>query len=315
MNGRTMISTGQQQYETPIGTKITIGFLRALGRLPFSLRSKCGYYLGCAVGLFPSREQRIARAQLRAFLGGDTRAMTRRAFGSAGSYLLEVLSLQPMLSASYPKITCTNWERITHLLNSDRPVVAFTAHTGNWDLLAAYCIARGAKVSTIGREARHPIVQGVLTWMREQYGIETIWRSDRSGLKRLISCFREKRVIAALIDQDTRVESIFVPFFGRPARTPSSLAALGKKFDAYFVTAFIVRTADDRFEITIEELPQDIPDEEMLTLYNSRLEAIIRKYPEQWVWFHKRWRSMPDGHTLSSSEYLKWLDTLAVRDS
>jgi KDO2-lipid IV(A) lauroyltransferase len=174
--------------------------------------------------------------------------------------------------------------------------------------LAAYVISKGIPLTTIGREARNPTAQALLRAIREGYGIETIWRSDRSGLKRLLSCLKERRVVAALIDQDTRVESISVPFFGRSAKTPVSLITMGRKMNARFVTAFLFREGLTKYHVYVEELCEDSSDLEVLTSYNRRLEQYIRRYPSQWVWFHKRWRTKPDGVTLSSRQYRQELE-------
>jgi KDO2-lipid IV(A) lauroyltransferase len=144
--------------------------------------------------------------------------------------------------------------------------------------------------------------------MREAYGIDTIWRADKSGIKRIINCFKERRVMAALIDQDTRVDSVFVPFFGTPAKTPSALVDLGKRFNARFVSAFIIRTSGTQFEIHTAELDASQNPEEILAEYHQNLERLIRDYPDQWVWIHKRWRSGPSGTTLGTKEYLKTLE-------
>jgi KDO2-lipid IV(A) lauroyltransferase len=193
-------------------------------------------------------------------------------------------------------------------INDQRPIICLTAHTGNWDLLAAYVISRGIPLTTIGREARNPTAQAILRSIREGYGIETIWRSDRSGLKRIISCLKERRVLAALIDQDTRVESVSSVFFDRPAKTPVSLITMGRKMNARFVTAFLFREGLGRYRVFVEDLGEADTDIEILDRYNKRLESYIRRYPSQWVWFHKRWRTTPDGVTLSSREYARTLE-------
>lgn len=251
----------------------------------------------------------MTRLQLEKFLQvDDPGPLSRRVFAHAGRYTLQMLNLKPMTQAPLSNITCGNWEEIQGWLTEERPIVALTGHTGNWDLLAAYVIARGVKVTTIGREARNPLAQELLEKIRDSYGVETIWRSDRSGLKRVVSCLREKRVLAALIDQDTRVESDYVPFFGTHAKTPSSLVALGKKFNARFVTAFIFQTSARNFELYVDEIKNDSDSQSILTEYSSRLEALIRRYPEQWVWFHKRWRSQPGQETMGTRDYLEWLE-------
>jgi len=230
--------------------------------------------------------------------------VARRSFANAGTTLFESLRLHPILRLHQSKIRCTAWQEIERWTSDDRPIIALTAHTGNWDLLAAYMIHRGIPITTIGKEARNPVAQHILARMRLGYGIETQWRSDRRAVKRLVECLKERRVVAALIDQDTRVESVFVPFFGIQAKTPVSLITLGKRAQARFVSAFLVRVGFMRFEVLAEEFPGDLSEEEILTMYNARLEALIRRYPAQWVWFHKRWRSRPDGSVLSTREYV-----------
>lgn len=285
-----------------------LAFVRIVGALPFSVRSAIGGALGYVVGLLPFREKKIAALQLQAFLPDEnSSSLVPKIFAHVGRSILESFNLTPLTKDPEKHISCENWRDVERWTKEDRPIVALTAHTGNWDLLAAYVIARGLKVSTIGREARNPDLQVALRAMRDAYGIETIWRSDKSGVKRIVGCFKERRVMAALIDQDTRVDSCFVPFFGTPAKTPSALIELGKRYNARFVTAFIVRTKGTNFQIEVRELDSALTTEALLTEYNRRLEEVLRRHPDQWVWFHKRWRSHPSKGTLSSKEYMAWL--------
>jgi KDO2-lipid IV(A) lauroyltransferase len=293
-----------------LASVIMLAAVRAIGSLPFSLRSAFGGAVGNVVGRLPLREVRIARLQLEVFLPEvSARAIAPKVFANFGRSILESFNLTPLLREPFPNIRCDDWERIVSWTKDKRPIIALTAHTGNWDLLAAYAIARGVPISTVGREARNPDLQEVLKTLRRAYGIDTIWRSDRGGIKRIIECFKDRRVMAALIDQDTRVDSSFVPFFGTPAKTPSALIELGKRCDARFVTAFIVRVKGARFEIQAAEIDSSLPTLELLAEYHRRLEAIIRHHPEQWVWFHKRWRTKESGETLSTKSYLSMLSS------
>lgn len=283
--------------------------------LPFSARSLLGYALGLIGGLFPSREARIAKLQLSAFYGPTPPLLVARIFANAGRTMLESLRLAPFLAKAHERVTAPNWDEVQRWIAEDRPLIALTGHTGNWDLLAAYTIHRGIPLTTVGREAQNPTAQQILRSMREAYGIETIWRSDRGGVKRLLECLRDRRTVAALIDQDTRVDSVFVPFFGLPVKTPSALIAMGQKAQARFVSAFMFRTGPMRFETFIEELPSSGSVEEILAAYNQNLEALVRRFPSQWVWFHKRWRSRPDGETMGSRRYIEWLKGLPPRQA
>lgn len=285
--------------------RIGIALVSLVAILPITLRSAVGWVLGYTLGSLPLRDQHVARAQISTFLRAPRPdRVVRRAFANAGATLLESLRLRPLLASRRGRIRCDAWSQIEQWVSADRPIVALTGHTGNWDLLAAYMIHRGIPITTIGKEARNPAAQHLLARMRHGYGIETLWRSDRRAVKRLMECLKERRVVAALIDQDTRVESRYIPFFGCPAKTPSSLISLGKRAHARFVSAFLFRVGFMRYEVFVEEFPEDLPEDEILRLYNARLETLIRRYPAQWVWFHKRWRSRPDGSVLSTREYL-----------
>lgn len=288
--------------------RVLLGTLAITKRIPLPLRSRVGWYGGYLAGHLPLRERRIAELQLQMVFGPhEARRLTPRVFAHVGRTFLESLNLTPFFS-SPGQLTCKQWEMINPWKSHARPMVVLTAHTGNWDLLAAYTIAEGFRVTTIGREARNPAVQSALAALRDAYGVETIWRSDKLGVKRLMTCLRENRVVAALIDQDTRVDSEFVPFFAIPAKTPSSLIALGKKYNARFVSAFLLRQLDGTYEMFVRELDATQDAIGMLSEYHAHLEALIREYPDQWVWFHKRWRSQPGEKTMSTKEYLRWLE-------
>lgn len=290
-------------------SRALVGLLSTIGLLPISARSAIGGAIGNLVGRLPLREARIASLQVQAFLPeAPPSKIVPKVFENVGRSMMESLNLQPLLKPPFKNISCPQWDTITQWTKEDRPIIALTAHTGNWDLLAAYTIARGIPLSTVGKEARNPSVQVALRSMREAYGIDTIWRSDKSGIKRIIGCFKERRVMAALIDQDTRVDSVYVPYFGALAKTPSALVDLGKRFNARFVTAFIVRTKGTHFEIHAEELDGSKSTEEILAQYHRNLERLVRERPDQWVWIHKRWRSDPSGRTLGTKDYLATLE-------
>ncbi len=280
-----------------------------LARLPLFLRRMIANSLGYALGLLPLRDRNIAVLQLRRFLP-EVPAIrtTRKVYQSLLQTLLEGINLTPLLKNIDHHVSCPSSNLIDNLLSQERPVVALTAHTGNWELMAAYMVHRGVPLATVGRPARKHTLQTILAGIRSKYGVRTLWRTKHSGSKELIAELQSGNTVAALIDQDTRVSSVFSPFFGVPARSPSGLIALGKRYNARLVTAFNVRTGPSQYTIFVEELDSTLSIEQTVDEFNQRLEHIIRSYPEQWVWFHKRWRSSPDRGTLSTSDYIDHLE-------
>src|SRR5262249_13548252 len=112
---------------------------------------------------------------------------------------------------------------------------------------------------------------------------------------------RRNRVVALLVDQDTgRGAGVFVPFFGRLARTPPGAALLALRSHTPVVTAFIERRAEGGHLIRIRRLPTDgrRGRGEVVALtaeFTAAIEAQIRRAPAEWVWWHERWRRQPDG--------------------
>ncbi len=288
--------------------------LRLSGALPLGLRQRCGYLLGMLFSLIPTQDRKIAKLQLKAFLGPSysKQGFLARIYGNLGQTIFECLNLQPLLDGGAACVIAPNWDKVEVMLSSGRPIVALSAHTANWDLLAAYLATHGVPLVTIGREAKNPLLHETLSNMREKYGVHTLWRSSQSLLRDLLECLKNNKVIAALIDQDTYVRGERVPFFGKPVSCPSTLIELGKRKNAIIVSGFISRTPKNTYEITVKEIDGDQSVSEILREYNSRLESHVRRFPDQWVWIHKRWRTLDDGVRLSSRAYIKYLQEFST---
>lgn len=288
-------------------THILRFLIAAIGLIPIPIRTRIGAALGWVFSWIPTRDRRIAQLQLKCFLPPQLDPVAiSDVYRSVGSSITEGLNLTPLINNMSQVVHTPHEDRIQDLLGRGKPIIAFTAHTGNWDLMAAYYVSRGLALSTVGRRARNQVLQDILTDIRSDYGIRTLWREDPSSTRELLRTLKRGEIVAALIDQDTTVTSLSVPFFGQPASTPSALAALGLRLGAVFASSFIFRTAPLRYEVVVDELIGDTP-EELLHQYHQRLEHYLKQWPAQWVWFHKRWRTLPSGQRMSSRQYLTWL--------
>lgn len=277
-----------------------LSLLSCLGHLPLRWRKAVGWHLGALFSFLPTPDRRIAKLQMGLCLQAPP--PVSRVYGNIGQTVMESLNLDPLLKAQ--AVRCDNWDRLVGLLDRGKGVVTLTAHTGNWDLLAAWVVSRGVVLTAVGREARSPMLQALLRSLRARYGIDTVWRSrGAGGLKEIIEKLGRNEVVAALVDQDTRVKSEMAPFFGRLAATPCTLVELAKRQGAAIVSAFIFREADGRFVLRAEEINGALSVRDILGEYNRRLEASLKDYPDQWVWFHKRWRTNEAGVRFSSREY------------
>lgn len=283
--------------------------IKTIGLVPFIIRSWIGWIIGFIWGLLPLRDQKLTRLQGRLFLKEHRKLFVPLVFGSVGRTILETLNLRPILKNHQKYIVCENWRAAEDAIKEGKGIIAFSSHTGNWDLLAAYCVARGVNLTAIGREARNPFGQVLLEALREINGVRSMWRSKRALVKEIMSLLKNNGIVAALIDQDTRVAGIFTNFFGYPAHTPHTFASLAIKLEAPIFAGFVGRTNwGSHYKVNLTRLDPSDGVAGIIKQYNQLLEQHIRNFPTQWVWFHKRWRTKVDGYRMSSSEYREWLE-------
>lgn len=186
------------------------------------------------------------------------------------------------------------WEQVEAAKARGAPIVILTGHCGNWEVLAAVINGRGLNMRVAAREVDSPELNRWIVTLRSRFGTETIERGAAGAARKLLATLREGGALGMLIDQDTRVEGVWVPFFGRPAYTPVGAAKIALKLGAAVVPAFIERRADGshlaRFAPPLT-LPADATA--ATARMTAAIEAQVRAVPEQWVWWHKRWRRQP----------------------
>jgi KDO2-lipid IV(A) lauroyltransferase len=234
---------------------------------------------------FPQSDPMIVAAMAK----GCFRALARNAFDALR---LAHLSRKKVIALC----TVEGEEHLQGACDAGRGVVAITGHIGCWELLAAYFSCKGYKVSVIYREMKDRKLDSLLVGMRSRHGTASIPRGASA-----VSAFKVLRrgeILAMLIDQDIDVDGIFVPFFGVPAHTPRGAAAFALRSGSPIVPLAIHMQPDGSHHITVlpalEEPPERLPEAERVDELTRRcaqaVEGLIRIYPQQWVWFHDRWR-------------------------
>lgn len=187
-------------------------------------------------------------------------------------------------------------DRILELLDSGRGVILFTAHIGNWEWLSYAMGTYGRPVSVLHRERDQPQMNRYIIELRAKAGVRTIGRGTTSSAREMIQAVRKGGMLAFVIDQNIRTESVKVPFFGRPALTPIGPVKFAIKTEAWVSVAYIRRLPDGRHHaIFLEPFQVKKSDDpiELAARITRLYEDQIRRHPEQWVWMHDRWRERP----------------------
>jgi KDO2-lipid IV(A) lauroyltransferase len=177
-------------------------------------------------------------------------------------------------------------------------VLFVSGHVGNWELTARGVTARGYDGSSIAREASDPRTTALIEQLRASGNTGTIWRGQPGAAKAMLKQLRAGKILGLLIDQDTKVQSVFVPFFGHLAATPRAAADLALRTGAALIVGTCPRVAPFRYRLSLVEVPVPGTDDEasvvaLTASLTRRLEDVIRQYPEQWVWMHERWKRRP----------------------
>jgi Kdo2-lipid IVA lauroyltransferase/acyltransferase len=186
-----------------------------------------------------------------------------------------------------------NYERA---IKKGKGVIFLTCHLGAFDLQVSNMALRGLNPNIIGTPLKDARLNELLWDYRNMHGAIAIERGRETF--RLIKVLKSGGSVALLIDQDTKVKSRFVNFFGRPASTPVGATVLAMKTGAIVVPTYIYLGSDWKQHMHIlPELPVRIAgDEEADMVYNTQvftdfIEGAIRQHPEQWVWMHDRWKT------------------------
>ena len=152
-------------------------------------------------------------------------------------------------------------EVLRSALARGKGLVYVAAHVGNWELMAQRVPRVGPwPASTIAKATIDPRLNVLIEKARRDGGVETLWREDPSTARAMIRCFKRNEILGILIDQDTSVQSVFVPFFGRPASTPRAAADLALRFRAPVVVGTCRRRGPrpgDGHEVAAVEVPYD----------------------------------------------------------
>ncbi|MBD3236712.1 MAG: hypothetical protein GF330_08415 [Candidatus Eisenbacteria bacterium] len=179
-------------------------------------------------------------------------------------------------------------------------VVCLSAHLGCWELIPYRMRACGYQTGVVYRRLRDPSLDAYVAARRRRFGIGTYDRD--TGARGMIRCLRSGGLLGVLIDQHTRVDSVRVPFLGRPAWTPTGAVRLALRTETPIVPVVIDMEADGRHRLRIgPAVPIERPgvggDDEIETLIwrntarcNEAIGRLIWEAREQWVWFHERWR-------------------------
>jgi KDO2-lipid IV(A) lauroyltransferase len=207
-----------------------------------------------------------------------------------------------------PYITKENihkWAEVEGLENykaaiaKGKGILSIVAHFGNWEILPFGVPIYAKTINIVYRPLDNPVIDNMVEYVRTMMG-NTLIPKGGSG-KRIIELLKENQIVGMLSDQNVGLqEGVFVDFFGRPACTGKGLAVMAMRSGAPVFALFPARHKSGKYKAiltpAIEAVNTGDYEADILTntqRFTKVIEDIVREYPEQWFWFHQRWKTKP----------------------
>jgi len=292
-----------------IAYPITLGVGYFLRKLPIRPALKIGRFVGKLIYFVYTKRRRIAYANLKAAFGSHTkpkelRRLTKEVFCRLAETGVEVLRL-PDVDKEYVKeyIKQEGLENIDKALENGKGAIILTAHFGNWELSSLAGALSGYPQDVFVRAQKHSKLNELLNNYRMLGGRHVITKGV--GTKQIIKTLRENRVVSILTDQDGGQSGYLVEFFGRLASTPAGAISFALRMGSKVLPHFIIRQKGPSHTSVVEpamelhhQQDKEIDIQKNLQQFTNVLADYITKYPTNWLWLHKRWKTSPSRKVL-----------------
>ena len=229
----------------------------------------------------------------------EAKKIAKRCYQNVGKNLVEFLQFSGRLEKWIQNdIVIEGKEYIDRALSEGKGVIGVSGHLGNWELLPVSLAANGYKGRAITRELRSKWLNQFVHQHRKKAGYISLNRNR--SMREALSCLGRNELLGILADIDTKTKGVFVQFFNLSAYTPYGPVAIALKTGTPVLPMFIIRQANDRHRLVVEP-PLDLQqtgDYQSDLVANTQhftkiIESYIKRYPEQWIWMHDRWKTQP----------------------
>ncbi len=286
--------------------RLILGFL---GLLPRPWAICLGRGMGRIAYRLPLKLRRTGERNLEiafpAMSRQEKQRLLRGCFDSLGRQLAEFSQFPRTSRARLRQIIDYDQVGLAHLREAEqngRGVIFLTGHLGAWEVLSFGWSALEYPLSFLVRPIDNPRIEEMIEKVRTRFGNIAI--DKKSAARQALRLLRQSGTLGILSDLNTQpYEGVFVPFFGRLACTNAGIATLALKTDAVVIPTCavwdvkrgkyffhgdpaveLVRTGDHQRDVEINTAN-----------FTAAMEHMIRLYPEQWLWIHKRWKTRPPG--------------------
>ena len=281
--------------------------MAAVGVLPRGAARAVGAGIGAVIWTLLGRLRSVGLRNLELAFPEKTveerRRILRTLYRTLGWQIAEFCKMSGYTLESASRfIRYDGLENYVKARDKGKGVLVLTGHLGAWELSSFYHSLRGMPMSLVIRRLDNPLVDAYVNGIRCLHGNRVIHKDDFA--RGLLTAMHNGETVGILMDTNmTPPQGVFVPFFGVDACTASGLARVALRTGAAVLPGFLLWEESERryvlrFGEELELVRTGNAQEDILAntaLFAKTTEDYIRRYPEQWLWVHRRWKTRPEG--------------------
>ena len=280
---------------TPLGLALWIG--------------RCGGYFACCVN---SKRRAIAYANLKSAFPekgtAEIKKILKAHYENLGMSVIELLKFSAMGKGYLDRyVEISGVKNIDEAIQRRKGLIFLTAHFGNWEIASLAVSSRGYAMSVFAREQKYTKLNDILNKNRKMTGCRVVTKGF--SIREIIKTLKDNGMIGMLGDQDAGANGVFVNFLNRPASFAPGAVIFALKTGAKTLPSFIRRIGNSKHLVEINESlelvdtgERDKDVRENLKAISRIMEDYIKRFPDQWLWSHKRWKSTPQRTVLVLSD-------------
>jgi KDO2-lipid IV(A) lauroyltransferase len=291
---------GQQRGRKPEGFSGI--FTAFIASIPQKHIARVGRLLGMLAYFVDIRHRRIVRRNLQfthpEWSRDRIRRLSKRVFQNMGVTVLEICQMTSFSREdTLGKTRIKGKEYLLNAMKSPKGVIIISGHLGNWEMAHLFISCYLEKpLLLVARRIQPKVINRWIHRLRCNFGNTIVYK--KQALPKMARTLHHGGALGLLIDQEPKHSAgVQVTFFGRTATATPAPALLSRRYDSPVLPVFCLREADARLTLVVEpplalkrtdDLRADL--KENTQIMTSAVEKVVRAYPEQWLWFHKRWR-------------------------
>ena len=270
--------------------------------LPSSLQNLLAKFLAFAFMKLKKKRFHVVMTNLDLAFGetktkGEKLEIAKKCYYNFAKYLgiNFILNQNTTKQKVLEQVVFKNEHFLLDAMKSGRPIIVTTAHFGQWEIFPLAVAAHFGPSSVLGRKLDSSVMDKILRANRAQFNVELIDKDG--GAKDILKALKARRIVGILVDQNTAPkDGIKVQFFGKDVLHTPAASVLAQKTNALIINAFIYQKGENLNEICFEQ-PIDISTfdkedavQKATQMQCSACEEMVRAKPEEYFWFHQRFK-------------------------